>query len=119
MYLIDTNILIYYINGELSAIDFINNSEPLVISIISVIEVLSHNYTDDERVMIITFLKNNFSWLYVNNEIALLSAHHRTLKKTKTPDAIIGATAIYYHCTLVTHNTKDFIHLPIALFDPM
>lgn len=62
---------------------------------------------------------SNFTWLYIDNDIAFLTAYNRTLKKTKTPDAMIGATAIHHERTLITNNARDFIHLPITIVNPL
>lgn len=118
MYLIDTNILIYHIDGNAQAVNFIAQHNNVAISIISIIEILSYPYAPNEKAIVINFLQQ-FRWLYIDDSVAFLAANNRRHKKTKTPDAIIGATAQHHHLTLVTNNIKDFIHLPIHLINPL
>jgi predicted nucleic acid-binding protein len=35
----------------------------------------------------------------------------RKMKKIKTPDAIIAATALAHNCILITNNEKDFANV--------
>lgn len=120
MYLIDTNILIYYLAKDENIMAFVDSlaDNPLYVSDISVIEVLSYPFSEQELEKVMIFL-SNFSWLPVTREIVLQTAKNRRQKKTKTPDAIIGATALCHRLTIVTNNTKDFVHLPIAMINPL
>lgn len=54
-----------------------------------------------------------------DEKLVFETGKQRRLKKMKTPDAIIGTTALYYDLVLVTNNVKDFKHLPIELINPM
>ncbi len=122
MYLIDTNIIIYYLDNQKHAVDFIQThyKSALYISIISVIEVLSFRFSSTEQEKIVReFLQDNFIWLTIDNAIIDKTANIRQHKKIKTPDAIIGATAVVRNLTIVTRNTKDFQHLPIEVVNPM
>lgn len=120
MYLIDTNIIIYHFAGQAQATNFIKaNRGKLYISTMTVLEILSYPAPDDEIAKAERFLREYFDWLDINQEVVFLSAKNRRQKKIKSPDAIIGATALYHQLTLVTHNNKDFAHLPIPIIDPM
>lgn len=120
MYLVDTNIIIYHFAGQPQASAFMKaNRGKMYISTMTILEVLSYPASDDEISHAKRFLKDYFSWLDISQEIVLLSAKHRRQKKIKPPDAIIGATVMHHALTLVTHNTKDFNHLPITIIDPM
>lgn len=55
MYLIDTNILIYYLDGNQQVIDFIDTHDAMAISIISVVEVLSYPYNPEEKAIVLDF----------------------------------------------------------------
>lgn len=119
MYLIDTNILIYYLAKQPKVLVFIDNcNSQLYISDITVIEVLSYPYDAEELTKVLLFLQQ-FSWLPVSRHIVMQTATNRRTKKIKTPDAIIAATAQLHGCTVVTNNTKDFSHLPIQLINPL
>ncbi|MDO4222585.1 MAG: type II toxin-antitoxin system VapC family toxin [Acinetobacter sp.] len=120
MYLIDTNMIIYHFAGNMVATDFFRaNRGKLYISTMTVLEVLSFPASDQDIHHAERFLKDYFVWLDISQEIIFLSAKNRRSKKTKSPDAIIGATALHHNLTIVTHNIRDFAHLPIAVFDPL
>lgn len=120
MQLIDTNIVIYYLDGVPKiSLFFKNAQDKMAISMITVAEVLSYNYSEVERSKVENFLKSRFVWLEVSEAVAFKTGRIRTLKKMKTPDAIIASTALCHGLTLVTRNVKDFVHLPINLVNPM
>ncbi len=122
MYLIDTNIIIYYLDNQEKAVEFIQNNyqSVLYVSIITVIEVLSFKFSSVEQEKIVRkFLEDNFIWLTIDNKIIDKTAKIRQEKKIKTPDAIIGATAVIHNLKIVTRNDKDFKHLPIEIINPM
>lgn len=120
MYLIDTNIILYHLDGMPQATACLQRYRgQMCVSLITVIEVLSYPYQDDEREKIERFLRNNFVWIDLSHDIVFKTAQIRGIKKTKTPDAIIGATALQYGYTLVSRNQKDFRHLPLTLINPM
>lgn len=120
MYLIDTNIIIYYFDGMFQARSFLNqHSNQLAISTITVAEVLSFPMNDEALATLHRFLEDNFTWLDVSRDIVLKTAEIRRQKKTKTPDALIAATALQHGLILVSRNEKDFKHLPLKLINPM
>lgn len=120
MQIIDTNIIIYYLDGEPKILNFFKNFQgQMAISMITVAEVLSYPYDEIERVKVERFLKNRFIWLEVTEAIVFKTGRIRSQKKIKTPDAIIASTALCHQLPLVTRNVKDFEHLPIALVNPM
>ena len=120
MYLIDTNILIYHLADAPRATQFLQaHRGKMYISTITVIEVLSFAADDKALAMAEAFLKDNFIWLDVSRDIVFASAKIRRAKKTKTPDAIIGATALCHQLTIVTRNCKDFEHLRLQIINPM
>lgn len=120
MYLIDTNIIIYYFDGMFQARSFLNqHSNQLAISTITVAEVLSFPMNDEALATLHRFLEDNFTWLDVSRDIVLKTAEIRRQKKTKTPDALIAATALQHGLILVSRNEKDFKHLPLKLVNPM
>lgn len=120
MYLIDTNIIIYFLTDDQGAIGkFLEQSQQLFISEITFIEILSYKYDANELAFVQKFLEENFTILPLTRQISLQTAHNRRQKKTKTPDAIIGATALCHGYTLVTNNEKDFSHLAINIINPL
>lgn len=116
MFLLDTNTIIYYLKGGLSAsgmktIGDIADDRP-AISVITKIELLGFNaLTAKEQELTNKFVEAslvfNLNEAVINQTIALRKQH-----KIKIPDAVIAATAMVYSLTLITHNTPDFNKIP-------
>ncbi len=121
-YLIDTNILIYYFNGSLSASAKEKITAMLTddfnISVISKMEFLGFNRFDSgekqEAARFISFA----DVLPLSDAIVERTIQLKQTAKIKLPDAIIGATALCYNLNLVTHNVKDFVGINLAISDP-
>ena len=123
MLLIDSNIIIYYLNGELNASEFLKqHRNSLAISIITYSEVLSLRMNETAFVELCKILRENFVILEIDleiAEIAEIAAKLRQKHKIKMPDALIAATATYYQLAIVTRNVKDFKNFPIQIINPM
>lgn len=118
MYLIDTNIIIYYLEGEQAAISFLrNNRGELAISSITWMETLSYQFSPNEEQVVRSFLQE-FRMIEINTPVMELSVEIRRKYKIKLPDAIIAASAIDNNLTLVTRNIKDFKGLVVKTLDP-
>ena len=116
-YLLDSNIIIYHLNGEKTATDFlIEHLDKCAISRITYIEVLSYPFNDDDFKIVKDFLES-FMIIDTNKEISNQSILNRRLKKIKLPDNIIAATAQVNNLVLVTRNVKDFNALNIKLLN--
>jgi len=116
-FLLDSNILIYHLNGENIATEFIaENSEKCAISRITYIEVLSFELTPEEENRIKELLES-FTIIDTNREIAFQCIKNRKERKIKVPDNIIVSTAQVYDLQIVTRNTSDFISLDTRLLD--
>ncbi|HOV12999.1 MAG TPA: type II toxin-antitoxin system VapC family toxin [Spirochaetota bacterium] len=114
-YLIDTNIIIYHLSGDLMVNDFIKkNIDKLNISFISYIEVLSYNFSKEEEYSVREFLKI-FRLIDINKSILEKTIEIRKMKKIKLPDCIIASTAEIKNMILVTRNIKDFHNLGIQI----
>ena len=111
-FLVDTNILIYYLadaipSEELPKIEQILR-ESFNISIITRIEFFGwrgHTPEGFEK------SKEFISFAHVillTDDIADLTIELRRQKKIKLPDAVIAATVPRYDLTLVTRNVEDF-----------
>ena len=122
--LIDTNIIIYYLNGELtlSQMDglwgIINNG--LRLSVISQIEVMSwHRHTAQSATIAQRFLASA-TIVQLSPEVVARTIAIRREARLKLPDAVIAATALTHNLTLVTHNTRDFTRVEgLRLHDPL
>lgn len=118
MYLIDTNIIIYYLEGEQAAISFLSTHRgQLAISSITWMEVLSYPFSEDEEQVVRAFLQE-FRLIEISCPVMELSVEVRRTKKMKLPDAIIAASAVHYDLTLVTRNIKDFKGTAVKALDP-
>lgn len=104
--LLDTNILIDYLNGIAEAKDEIARYEQPLISLITWMEVLVGAQPDEEA-EVKRFLRR-FVRIDLHNAIAERAVVLRRSRRIKLPDAIVWATAIDQGALLVTRNTKDF-----------
>lgn len=102
----DSNILIDYLNGHLSASAELERYQFKLISIISWIEVLV-GVPEKHQEMVKAFL-NQFEIIGIDKNISTKAIEIRKSHKLKLPDALILATANVHSAILVTRNTKDF-----------
>jgi predicted nucleic acid-binding protein len=111
-FLIDTNIIIYYLNGAIPEGHYEQVSEifrsSFHISTISKIEVLGWYRISDAHRMRLKRFMNSANVIYLNEEIEEKTIEIKQVAKMDAPDAIIAATALVYQLTLVTRNEKDF-----------
>lgn len=120
-YCIDANILIYTLNNEHPAVEFMDEVEnsdcDVIYSTIVEAELFSlpTATSDDEKK--VRALLDLGEIIEVRSSIALKAGELRKIsnskhnKKMKLPDAIIAATALEYDAVLVTRNYDDFKHL--------
>ncbi|PRM97525.1 type II toxin-antitoxin system VapC family toxin [Aliarcobacter cryaerophilus] len=116
-YLIDSNIIIYHLNGEKMAMDFLENYfEESCISRLTVLEVLSFDFSDEDEKYVLKML-NSFEIIDTNEKIILQSLKNREYKKIKLVDNIIASTAQINNLILVTRNEKDFKNIKIDILN--
>lgn len=115
-YLIDTNIVIYYFNGltDDEAIHTILGAS-FQISVITKIEFLGWGQfaSDLELHTKAREFISHATIFDLPEAIAEQAILLRQQFKTKTPDAIIAATALVNGLTVVTNNTADFSRLGV------
>jgi len=108
MYLLDSNILIGFLNGSQKEINWImtekQNGSFLSYSVISKIETLSLYNLSEDKIQEIEKFFNIFNQAYLSDEIVSLSARLRRNLKLSIGDAIVAATAISKRATLVTND---------------
>ena len=111
-YLIDTNIAIEYIGDTLpeKALYFLDSifDSQFYISVINKIELLGFSSITKEEELKFTELINAAEIIELNENIVTSTINIRKTYKTKLPDAIIAASALFNNLTLITRNTKDF-----------
>jgi hypothetical protein len=111
-YLIDTNIIIYYLDnkipeGELNKIEKIF-IESFNISTIAKIELLGwQKINHDLKSKIEAFLINS-KVFYIDAVVERKAIEIKQKNKIALPDAIIAATALLNSFVLITRNEKDF-----------
>ena len=116
--LLDTNIIIYYFNGIITddKIDEILKKS-FNISIITKIEFLSWQKLREDKVLekrALDFI--SYANVYeLTDEIADKVIDIRQQYRVKTPDAIIGATALVYGFDIVTNNVDNFKNLDLGI----
>jgi predicted nucleic acid-binding protein len=104
---LDTNILIDYLNGIPQASQELARYPASAISPITWIEVMAGATSNGEEARLRAFL-GRFTTLPVDRTVAETSSVIRRQFRLRLPDAIIWATARTHSTLLVTRNTRDF-----------
>jgi len=122
-YLIDTNILIYYLNNDIP-FDKVERLESIFessfqISTISKIEILGWKAITAKEIEKVSNFLQFAKVIYIDSEIERIAIKTKQEKKVKTPDAIIAATAVSNNFTLITRNEDDFKNIPdMVIWNP-
>jgi len=123
MYLLDTNIVIYYLEAALppKAMRFVRKivDEQPILSVINKIELLGFNAPNKEGQAFTALFVQESKIIDLDKEIVDQTIIIRKQNRIEVPDAIIAATAIVHNLTLLTRNTADFAKIPnLLLIDP-
>ena len=78
------------------------------ISVITQIELLTWKPVQDSMEEKVAIFVEDSTIIGLSPEIVLETIRIRRTYRTKTPDAIIAATALVHDFTLITDNEKDF-----------
>jgi predicted nucleic acid-binding protein len=114
-YLLDSNIIIYYLNGDETIYTFLNRYKKMSsISIITYYEVLNFDFDAEEGKIIKEFL-DSFEVLNISKNIINKALENRKVKKIKMADNFILATAQLHNLELITRNIKDFQSFDVAI----
>lgn len=116
--LLDSNIIIALAQGRLDH-DALNGYE-LSVSDVSRLEVLGyHKITPGELSLLEAFFRHVKSFP-IDEEVMNVSISLRRQNNMSVGDAIIAATCRIFHLTLMTGNTKDFVHVKsLQLLNPL
>jgi predicted nucleic acid-binding protein len=106
--LLDTNILIDYLNGIEQAKAELDRYSDKAISLITWMEVMAGATPETESVT--RGFLSGFISLPIDERVSDVAVALRKQHKIKLPDAIVWATAQVNGRILVTRNTKDFSH---------
>jgi predicted nucleic acid-binding protein len=112
-YILDTNIIIYYLKGQMSSDTAAFIEEKLFLgnpnlSVITEIELLGWKRASDGQIEILKDFIKNSKVLELDENIKNKAIEVRRNYKIKLPDAVIAASALVYDLELITRNTKDF-----------
>lgn len=110
MILLDSNILIGYLNGDATVIkklyEYKQSETVLFISAITVTEVLALASLTPAEIKIIEAFLSEFVILSVTGNIAKQAATLRRIHKISVPDALIASTALLHLIPLVTADVQ-------------
>ena len=98
---VDTNILIYLLNGDPDISKILDGKE-LVISVISELELKSFPQISVKELSIIDGLIKECQVINLNQEVKNLAVEIRRTRSMKLPDAIVAASAYYSKLPIFT-----------------
>ncbi|MEM6811995.1 MAG: PIN domain-containing protein [Pseudomonadota bacterium] len=106
---VDTNIVIDWLDGEPLALDLFEQYRDRAISRITFAEVLVGYKDDETREVVSELLKSCMEIVDTNEEDAIIAVKARIDSNMGLLDAFIYATALSRGAIVVTRNPKDFV----------
>ncbi len=106
--LLDSNILIYRSKGMLDFKAIAMRYDNLFVSAITYMETLGFQFTNPNEKATVEAILNALPIIQTDMDIVLQVVAYKQIRKIKTPDAIILATAKKLNAELVTLNEADF-----------
>ena len=111
--LVDTDVIIWYMNGNIKALNILEKHNGFSISVITYMELVQGMRNKNELNLLRKALK---SWEtkinYVTEEISSRAMfyveQHFLSHSMQLADALIGATAVSHGIPLITGNTKHY-----------
>ncbi len=103
---LDTNIILYLLGGNKDLFSILNEME-LFVSVISEIELLGFKGLSQSDKKKINLFLSECTIVPLNTEVKDICITIKQKNKSKTPDAIIAATALYLQIPLITAD-KEF-----------
>lgn len=122
-WLLDSNILIDYLNGIDLAADLLGKAEATSISRVSWIEVLVGAESPEQAKALRAWLAR-FTIIEIDAAVAERTTELRQSRRLRLPDLLIWASAQVHGLILVSRNTRDFpseqpgIHVPYRVQQP-
>ena len=105
--LIDSDVLLDFLDGFAAAGEELKRYRERCVSIISWMELMAGAKTSEDEATRRGFL-NHFRILPLTDAVAEEAVTLGRKHRLKLPDAIIWATAVTENCLLVSRNSKDF-----------
>ena len=103
--LIDTNIVLYLLNGNENILNQIQGKE-VFISVITEIELLSYSKITESETSEISNLLSGLTIIEINEKVEQNTIYLRKKHNTKTPDSIILGTAQHLNIPLFTADKR-------------
>jgi hypothetical protein len=117
MILLDSNVLIYLMNGQKPKLfDWISQHHTAV-SVITRIEVLGFHKLSDQQKWLAEQLLNMSRQLTISDDVVQRAILLKQQRAIKLGDAMIAATALTYQIPLATYNSQDFIWTGVQLLE--
>jgi predicted nucleic acid-binding protein len=117
--LADSNLIIYAVQPDCSALRSWFLETLPVISVISRVEVLGYHQLKAQEQNSLEDLLNALETVYPTPATFELAIGLRQRRRMLLGDALIAATCIEHGCVLATHNTGDFAWVTeLNLLDP-
>ncbi len=102
---LDTNIILYLLNGDETLAELLNQKQ-LYISVITELELLAYKGITAKEEKVIKEFVSQCKVININNNIKLETIRIRKAYKTKLPDSIIIASALYLDLPLITSDVE-------------
>lgn len=120
--LIDTNIIIYYLNNSMPE-DVKHKTSSLLmqgfnISVITKMELLGFKEHTEESFNMTNRFLSNANIIALDDVIVDKVIQIKRDYSIKLPDAIIGVSALINNLVLITRNTEDFKKIGIKVLNP-
>jgi predicted nucleic acid-binding protein len=124
--LIDTDVLIWYLRGNKNAKNSVINNIPFKMSVINYLELIQGMRNKDELKTVQKYLKKwSVEVIQINENIStramFLTEDYFLSHSLELSDAIIAATALERHETVLTANDKHYKYIPnvqLEKFEP-
>jgi predicted nucleic acid-binding protein len=115
---VDTNILLYFLNGDAEVFDMISDKD-IFISFITELELLSFPKLKEKEDKTVKGLIKNCIIVDINSEIKNLTIEIRKKSNLKLPDSIIAASAYVSKLPLLTADKqfKSLEELDIIIYE--
>ena len=120
MILVGSNLIIYAATGNYPALVEWFAEKDVVVSAISLVEVLGYHKLDSKEKKTLTSLFADLETIYPNEAIFQEAITLRQKQSMSLGDSLIAATALQRHPVLGTHNTVDYSWVKsLELLDPL
>ena len=115
---LDTNIILYLLNGDETLAELLNEKQ-LYISVITELELLAYKGITAKEEKVINEFVSQCKTITINSAVKQETIRIRKTYNTKLPDSIIIATALYLDLPLITSDIefKKVDELALVLYE--